>query len=62
MIASISYVQIEVLFNVTHPIKVINDPELESWFTNVVLNNVGVWVTDYILLGVLVSIVRELKT
>jgi len=62
LIANTSWVEIETLGNVTHPIEVINDPHLVSWVGNMVLNDVGVWVTDYILLGVLVSIVRELKT
>ena len=46
----------------SHLIEVIDDPRLVIWTSQMVLKDVGVRVTDHILLGVLVLSARELKT
>lgn len=46
----------------SHPIEVIDGPGLVFSTSEVVLDDVGVWVTGHLLLGVIVSNARELKT
>lgn len=54
-------VNLDILCDVTHPIKVIDNPHLVIRIVDLILNNVGVWVTDHIFCGGLVAVVRELN-
>lgn len=52
----------EMFIGASHPIEVIDHPRLLIWATNMVLNDVGVWITDCLLLCVIVSNAKKLKT